>query len=351
MKTYYKISSTGAIQEWSISGSIESETITITYGQKDGAKQTQTDIVGLNQSGRGMREQMLLEIRSRISRQKAKGYRNTIEEARNHQNQNELNLAKPMLAQRFDKISHINLDSAFRQYKYDGHRMLVHHTMDGEYIAYSRNGKIIDTLDHIVDGLDIPRGETIDGEVYAHGQSLQTIASWCKRKQENTAKLFYQVYDVIRPHDYESRLRSLESFDLGSHASIVPTWRGGTSIRENLMEAIELGYEGLILRPSGGYEAGKRSRNLVKVKQVLDDEFLVLDVIESRDNWGILVCQTGEGNVFRVSAPGGIDHKRMILEKKELFIGLMVRVEYFSLTKDRIPFHPVAISFRDKFDE
>jgi ATP-dependent DNA ligase len=229
--------------------------------------------------------------------------------------------------------------------------MLVHNT-GRELVAYTRNGKIIDTLDHILRHIDIPRGYTLDGEVYYHGVPLQTVASWCKRVQPETLKLEYVVYDTILPTEYGRRYEELRDFNLRGPIRLAETWKTDRPIPEDLHDSIEKGYEGLILR-SGRlpYGAGKRCKSLIKVKKAYDDEFLVVDVEESRDGWGVLVCKTLFNKEFRVSAPGTIPEKTAILMNKHQYIGMWVTVEYFSLTKDGIPFHPVAINFRDNYSE
>lgn len=346
-KCLYKLDANGSIQQWTIGGVLQDEEILITYGQVGGALQQQRDKISTNNSGRSMKEQMLLEMRARITRQKAKGYRDTIEEAKAHKNQNALNLAKPMLAQQFDKVKGVNFEHAWRQHKYDGHRMLVHNDGD-RLIAYSRNGKAVDTMDHILRGLNIPDGGTIDGELYHHGTPLQTIASWAKRLQPNTLKLRYVVYDMISPAPFIERYEQLTGLYLGPGVDVARTWQSTDPIVADLHASIDQGYEGLILRHGNlPYGSGKRCKSLVKVKHAYDNEFVVVGVEESKDGWGVLVCMTGEGKEFRVSAPGSIPEKKAILENAAGYIGLLVTVEYFSLTKERIPFHPVAIRFRE----
>jgi ATP-dependent DNA ligase len=350
-KTLYKVSATGATQVWIISGSLEREEITIQYGQHHGSLQVQKDKVYVNKSGRGLKEQIILEMQSRITKQRAKGYRDTVHDATQHKNENALNLAKPMLAQRYDKVAKFNVTDCHRQHKLDGHRMLVHNR-GGDLIAYTRNGKVIDTLDHIISCIDIPEGYTLDGEVYYHGVPLQTIASWCKRKQPDTLKLEYVVYDTIMDKPYGERLDFLRALEWEHPIRLIDTWISDDPITEDLFRSIEDGYEGLILRSTSlGYGSGKRCRSLVKVKEVLDDEFLVLDVVPSRDGWGVLVCRTAEGKEFSVSAPGTMEDKTSVLRSKYLYIGKMIRVEYFSLTKEGKPFHPVATYFREKLSE
>lgn len=348
MRKFYKKTATGAIQEWSIGGKLSSRvsSILIKYGQAGGAMQTQLEEVTVNHSGRSIREQMLSRINSRIDKQLAKGYRRTVEDAIKFENKNELNLSKPMLAQPYGKVKDVDFVDCYRQRKLDGHRLLVT-CLNGVNIAYTRNGKPVDTLDHIIDHMVIPEGVTIDGEVYHHGTPLQTVSSWCKRLQEDTLKLKYHVYDIVAPSSFALRYGRLAEFDLGPNVQLVETWLSNDTIHDDLNRVVEEGYEGLMLRQSSyPYGTGKRCKSLIKVKKLLDGEFRVVAIHESADGWAILECQIGE-QTFRTSAPGTMVQKRECLQNKESYIGKLVTCEYFSLTKDGLPFHCSARRWRE----
>lgn len=307
-------------------------------------------------ANRNIREQLILEIKSRISRQRDKGYRDTVEEAISCANTNTLDLPRPMLAQPISKVGNVNLDEHFFQYKYNGHRCLIASTIEG-LVAYSRNGKPITSIDHILNQLDdLPVGEILDGELYVHNTPLQTIASWVKRKQPDTALLRYVVYDCVSIKSYEDRFHFICNF-IGIENPIISiattmAFSESDTLDKHLKDAIKRGYEGLILRHKlRRYESGKRSKSLIKVKSFQDGEFFVYDIESSNDGWAVLVCTTGDNKVFRVSAPGTMKEKELILENKSIYIGQLVKVEFAEYTKDGIPFHPVAIMFRDPNDE
>ena len=105
------------------------------------------------------------------------------------------------------------------------------------------------------------------------------------------------------------------------------------------------------------HEAGKRSKGLIKVKPmhfgefVVDDEFLVVDIIPSKDGWAILVCETEEGKQFKVSCHGTFEYKKEVYENRDDYFGKHIRIEFAGLTKSKIPFHPVAICWREKHEE
>lgn len=342
----YKYNTFDAPMIWSIWH--EGNAIRISYGQLGGSIQTVSEVVETNLSGRGLDEQVALQIRSRINKQLDKGYCISLDEAEASKGLNASKLKRPMLAKKLRDVKNINYGKSWLQYKYNGHRCLIT-CIDGENIAYSRNGKPITSIEHIINGLVIPERHTVDGELYHHGTSLQTIGSWIKRNQEESKKLKYIVYDTMLDLPYNKRLDVLYQYKRSGNVEIAPTqvFHGDMEIKPRLDQAIEKGYEGLMLRQdSYGYEAGNRSSSLLKIKKCLDEEFLVIDIVPSKDDWGILVCLLPNNETFRVSAPGTIDNKRNILYNKLQYIGRYVTVEFFEWTNDGKPFHPVAIDWR-----
>jgi ATP-dependent DNA ligase len=352
MKTLYKISSTGAVQEWAVRDlwdpSAKCPAIIIEWGQKGGAKQLQREFVEVNQSGRSLKEQVFLRMESRINRQKDKGYCETIEEARNSIGLNASKLLKPMLAQTYDGTK--SNKNGFWQYKYNGHRCLITRQGD-ELIAYSRNGKPINTVNHIFEGMDIPEGVTLDGELYIHGRPLQTISSIVRRVQPANKDLTYIVYDQIAKDNFDKRMSDLHGYVLNKNTIIADTQAGYTSefSKNEYLKVIQYaGYEGLMFRDNNKpYEPGKRSSQLMKVKMRHDMEVMVTRISPSKDGWAILHCVTPDKKFVSVTAPGTMEQKYEIYENAHLYIGKMLNIEFAEFTEDGVPFHPVAIAFRE----
>lgn len=350
--TLYIKDNRGQLRFWSVEPSID--TLEIEYGVWGGEILYQTKDVRENQSGRDMDEQMELEMDSLIKKKMDKGYV-TDREATELPRTNRLGLARPMLASPIARVKAANFDDALVQLKYDGHRCMIHNNA-GELIAYSRNGKPINTISHILNSIIIPEGWTLDGELYVHGKPLQTITSLVKKIQPDNEMLEFKCYDVIVPEepnaDFRTRFTDLMSnVEFNRHSAYkVPTWRySAINNHKKFQDAKAMGYEGLIVRLAGSpYEDGKRSKALLKIKSVIDDEFEVVDIKPSKDGWAILECIMLDGTTFSVSAPGNIQDKTMTYRSKHLFIGRMVRVEFANFTKSRKPFHPVATNWRDK---
>lgn len=353
--TMYMKDNTGKVRVWSIEAI--GNDIVIHHGQLGGSMQTKVEIINEGKGGRTTQDQVLSRIASRVSKQRDKGYSSDIESAFIRPT-NSLGLPKPMLAKRYDQVANVDLKYSFVQHKYNGHRCIIGN-VNGNIIAYSRNGKLITSIKHITDNIKLDEGEFIDGELYKHGISLQTISSLIKREQQNTANLDFIAYDMIKDVPYSERYLRLLSLTDAPHKPIPNIILARTkhisqivSVKDELMNSIDKGYEGLIIRQGdNGYEDGKRSHSLIKVKKCFDDEFEIVFVHSSIDNWAILECVTNEGKSFRVSAPGTIKEKEYILNNYENYIGKYVTVEYFELTNNGTPFHPIAIAFRDKIEE
>lgn len=345
----YKVDKDGSERLWQIK--IRDNLLIIQYGVLGGALLEQTETVERGLAGRTHDEQLLSRVKSRINKQLDKGYKKTLQEAHEKKGTDAAGNIKPMLAQPIKRVSRIDWKNAYTQWKYDGHRMMVE-VKDGTARAWSRLGKPITSVPHILGPLsNLPDGTILDGELYHHGTPLQTIASWIKRDQRESTRLIYVIFDLVYDCPFIERHQSihmlLKSRVLEHHPHIIVAPTGKIESMEdvgpNLHLAIDKGYEGLIIRHGNvGYEIGARSRSLVKVKQMFDNEFRCIDIKESKDGWAVLTCEDDDGRQFGVSAPGTIEDKKAVLYNMDEYIGKMVTVEYSMLTKDKIPFHPVA---------
>ena len=346
--TLYKQDTRGSIRAWSVWA--EGNVIYIEHGLLNGAQQLKTETVPRGLAGRTLEEQVRSRVRSRINKQLDQGYKLTLEEAKYKAGTNALGFVKPMLAKPYEKVRSIDLGEAYLQRKYDGHRCLIT-KQNSKIIAYSRQGKIIPSIDHIVETLDLEEGQTLDGELYCHGVPLQTIGSWIKREQEATKNLAYHVYDMVSDDKFQDRLYAAGvATQFSTQANIVPTIRAHSEdhIHNHFRLSREKGYEGSILRwGDKGYQAGARSSHLVKIKATQDAEYKVVDVHPSKDGWAILECLLPSGDTFRVLAPGTQAQKMKVLENRLEFLGRYVTVEFANLTRDGIPFHPRATRWLD----
>jgi len=305
-------------------------------------------------------EQAVLEAESRVRKQLDKGYVKDQKDLKDYP-VNALGLPMPVLAKPVEKVKKLDFTHAFVQPKLDGHRCPTIRVGD-EIIMYSRQGKLIETLPHIVEELlnTLEDGEQLDGELYHHEMTLQEISSAVKKHQESSFKIQYHVYDAI-DKDASFKERFLDRFyteDSSGCVQAVPTFE-----IETLEEAWiyfdtyqAAGYEGAILRLGNqGYEIGRRSSNLLKLKSFMDEEFEIIKVSEGTPRnvngktfrVGILHCLTNDGKEFTVTAPGTAEDKDYIACNPELPVGDKLTVKFANWTPDGFPFHPVALRFRE----
>ena len=348
MKTLYQVDNKGQLREWSIwhEFAYDYAYILIQHGLKNGLKQTDREDIHEGKAGRTLMQQVESRVSSRINKQLAKGYRHTIGEAEANKGKNELNLFKPMLAQQINKQKSYETDGAVLQRKLDGNRMLAT-KQNGEILAYTRNGKPIETLGHITEQLGwLEEGMTVDGEVYTHGMALKDINSNMRREQATTKDLKYHIYDVVADDSFKTRFEVVTN-TYNTHGplsaiNIEPFWyyKDKTETANLFNEARREGYEGLILRPDNfGYAPGKRSKGLLKIKYRYDGEYKVIGIERGKYDYGILILELPDGKVVRGMAPGARLEKLHVGMNPDLYIGKMCTCSYAYLTAFGIPFH------------
>lgn len=304
------------------------------------------------------------EAKSRYNKKIDQGYKFEIPTDTTKANHNALGYPKPMLAYPIDKVKVVEFPAYF-QPKLDGHRALVT-KQNGEMVIYSRQGKPITTMGHILEHLEdkVNEGVILDGELYLHGEALQNIGSLIKKYRPGISEqIVYHIYDIMMDESYAQRLEKLRIILGNADCEGTPIRRVSTIIVRSMKEAqdhaegaIGQGYEGGILRtPDTGYLAGFRSRTLLKIKKFDDSEYVILDVVEGKDRLvndvslkvACFVCETSEGKRFEVTACGDMYEKDRTWHNRKDFIGKFLTVKHSGYTNAGIPFHPVALRLRE----
>lgn len=264
-----------------------------------------------------------------------------------------------MLARTFGpKYSHY---PAFVQPKLNGVRALYQRG-----VMLSRDSKIWNypVLRHIIDELETFKEligvRILDGELYVHGWRLQRIngavATNRMAPREDTHLVQFHIFDCIDARGLTTPFSDrfldfkevIEAHNL-THVKLVDTHLafGRDSVDQYFTKYVKEGYEGIMLRPDGPYEAGrtdhdtdKRSAYLWKHKAWKDGEFLCVGYVpgEGKADIGIgsLTLSTDANVVFQCGT-GFTDEDRIALAN-DLPIERMVRVRYVELTSDGIPY-------------
>ncbi len=202
------------------------------------------------------------------------------------------------------------------EYKYDGYRLLIA-TGAGAATAWTRNGK--DWSDKfralVKAATSLPAGCLIDGEAVALGKdgkpSFQLLQSTLKEKGDNLA---YYAFDLLV--DRGEDIRKLPNIERKARLAALlegassPILYGDHVIGkgEALFEAIcKEGGEGIIAKKADAAYSGKRSRNWLKVKCTLRQEFVLVGWTDSDKRMGFrsLYLATRDGRKLKFAGKVG----------------------------------------------
>lgn len=312
-------------------------------------------------------QQAELEMASRVRKQLDRGYVTDEHDAIGAKGPatNALGLILPVLATVYEKIKQASIDwlTAYVQPKLNGNR-----AMFNSGVLYSRGGKAIN-LPHIINAIE-KAGLShlhLDGEIYLHGMPLQRINGLCRKLVAESETLEYHIYDIAET-DKSFQKRFLERFGFLVEATnecdtlhIVETVK--VDSHEDLLKTtvkwVKKGFEGSMLRFGiHGYESGKRSRHLGKVKNYTDAEAEVVGFEQREDNEiqgreslidFVWICRNPFGDgTFAVAAVGNWQevHDQWATAKDQ--IGRQLNFKFFELSEDRIPQQPVGLGWRDE---
>lgn len=372
LPTLYKKTSTGKIQEWTITvtgSSTPDAQIRTTYGQVGGKLQQAVESITEGKNvGKANEttpyEQAVLEARSQWEKKIKKGYVQTPEDA--EADKIDTNFitggVDPMLAHKYHEQGHKIKWPAYVQPKLDGHRCIAI-IQDGKCTLWSRTRKRITSMTHIVRELEerFPdRTLVLDGELYNHDykDKFEKLTSKIRKSTPTPGSevVQYWVYDIVSENPFEDRTAQIA--ELGFTGDPIVTVPTVTAKDEEEMISIfgvyiDAGFEGLMVRNSASLYKGKRSYDLQKVKVMQDAEFKIKDVEHGKGRMAdcaIFVCQVKPDDpdkVFRVKMMGSLDNLAEIYKNREQYVGKDLTVKYQKLSAEGIPVFPIGVRIRE----
>lgn len=253
--------------------------------------------------------------------------------------------------------------TCFVENKYDGVRVLAV-IKNGTATLHTRNGKILTNFPHVEKALSLPEleGVVLDGEIMS--ENFQSLMKQVQRKKDaQTQDAYFAVFDMI-PLDnfyqgewqesaYNRRIQLEElylscSFDESTirlvRAVLVDLDQEiGREVYKKLNdEAIENGYEGLMVKPSHMPYVCKRSHAWLKVKPFIEVSLTVVGFEEgtgrNSGRLGALVCQgVDDGKEIIVNVGSGFSdaQRTEIWNNAELVIGQVVEVRADAITQNQ----------------
>ncbi len=269
----------------------------------------------------------------------------------------------PMLAQDYKKQKDIKFP-VYAQPKLDGIRALI--SKDG---AFSREFKPHHNIEHILEELNIVFQHyphwILDGELYNHDLKddfnkitsiVRTQKATDEDKKLSKSSIQYHVYDIVNEYSFESRSvngldRLFADFEF-NYVTKVETIKvyDKESLDRDYAGLLVLGYEGQMIRdPEAPYEAGKRSKSLLKRKEFISEEFELVDVLPGLGNWAgygkKITFKLADGRIVGAGVKGDQKFTKNLLDNKGFYVGNPVTIKYFQLTPDGVPRFPIAVDF------
>ena len=385
LNTLYKRDTAGRIREWTVEYGYDDDdnagTRTVS-GLTDGKKVTSVwNITEAKNVGKvnatNAREQAVSEAQSLWDINVEKEYFENVADIDSYTK------FKPMLAHDYTKRPQ---SQGWSQPKLDGIRCIA--DKNG---LWTRSGKEITSCPHIWDAIGpiLRRNPNMvfDGELYNHElkEDFNKITSLVRKvktteaDRAEAAKLVqYHVYDCY-DHDqpnltFNQRDRLFTNIFLlvqddkivSSESTKSTTYEALSDTQPRVQDVIKLvealrgndqeeldsmyryyleqGYEGQMVRNSTPYEF-KRSKNLLKRKEFITEEFRVVEVLEGSGNWAgyakRFVLEMADGTQFGSNVRGSQEELRALLHADEQPTWATCR--YFELTPDGVPRFPVVI--------
>jgi DNA ligase-1 len=269
---------------------------------------------------------------------------------------------EPMLAEKYKKFT----EPVYSQPKLDGIRNVV--LKEG---AFTRQGKPQLSIPHVIKDLShlfiLYPDLVIDGELYNHDlkSDFNKITSVVKKQKptkedlEESEKLIkYYVYDVYFKNSPNMTLEERYDFIFEHLSNIKSVVLIKTTYCETLKELNEIyaeylteGYEGQMIRKLNSIYENKRSKNLVKRKEFIDEEFVILDINEGVGNWQgkakTILFLNKDGSTFSTGVKGNMDYCTDLLKNKNKYLNKLATVRYQELTPDGVPRFGVMYGVRD----
>ncbi len=380
LHTLYKVDSKGKVRTFSIE--VDGDKFRAITGLKEGKQTTSAWTVctpkNIGKSNETTGEtQATLEVEAKYVKKLASHYYENEEDALNTPTQ----FFKTMLAsvlkkgeveKLLEKHGYLILDP-----KLDGMRMASR-----KAIKHSRNGKPIPSVNFMESELTKFHNHfpniILDGELYNHNYSddfneLMSMVRKDKPNIERAAKIQanvqYHVYDIYDETDVsmfchdrktwiDRNLGTFVSFSSNTDFIKIVKWKEVHNMDEYnaaIEEHLADGYEGSIIRiPTAVYKNG-RSKDLIKVKEFITEEFTIIDIQTGKGNnagmAGRIIVKGPTGEDVGCGIRGGWAYRKELLNTRYKLIGKQATIRHFGQTIDGSLRFPVCIDVdRDKYE-
>lgn len=265
------------------------------------------------------------------------------------------------LATPFDPDKHELVGAYHVEPKLDGLRMVIIGNK-----AFTRNGRSIETVQHIVDELKSqfnPMDEwVIDGEIMGAGDFDEASGDIRRKSTGANEELYYNIFDMMTltewnerktPPLVDRRFRLEHMIKPSKNIKIVRSQvvHFNTPATAIVLSAlcdgmIAEGYEGAMVKDATAEYVWDRSKAMLKVKKFETEDMEIVGTYDGRGKYkgklgGVIVTRNG---VTTKVGSGFSDEQREMIP--EALIGRIAEVQYQNLTPDGKLRFPSFIRFR-----
>lgn len=265
----------------------------------------------------------------------------------------------PMLISKFEKHSK-KLDftaGVYESTKLNGINITIR-LVDDQLLYFSRGGDPRPPMAHLDTDLRTAMnllGVTeLCGEMYKHGEHLQDISGAVTKPNDLTPSLEYHIFDVPDIQlPYSGRCEHMQNIGHIMHTNGVFICSAYLidsefTAHENMSMYVEQGFEGTVLHCHDSmYVHNTRSMTSMKLKPVLDGEYLITGMVPDKNGHPVFQCVTASGSTFKVKPKGTDAERKLIVDNyNELYHNNWYKIEYETLSRDGLPLKPVGICLR-----
>ena len=251
--------------------------------------------------------------------------------------------------------------------KLDGVRCLTVIDYDARTVVqYTRNGKVLENFSHIADALlanidDLGRSYVLDGEVVSN--SFQALMKQVHRKddvQSGDARLM--LFDILPLSEFRkgkstlgqkrrsALLKTFKSmFDKCGHIDVIKQtevdldgYVGELQFKQFNKDAIEAGFEGIMIKDVDAVYECKRSASWLKQKPFIEVSLNVIAVEEgtgkNEGRLGALICEgVDDGKSIKVNVGSGFtdDQRVEYWMDKESMLGQIIEIRADAATRSQ----------------
>ena len=244
------------------------------------------------------------------------------------------------------------------EYKYDGVRVIAI-VKNNKATLYSRNGKIFNNFPHIEEALSKSEYNNLvlDGEVMS--DDFQALMKQVYRKSgAETDDAYLALFDILPLKEFNNGKSKLNTLDRKKQLDqLSQTFESCIKLVDYAIlnfddekdnqkfskmnkEALDKGYEGLMIKPSENYYESKRSHAWLKIKPFIEVTLKIVSIQEGTGKHSgklgaFQVEGTDDGKFFSLSVGSGLtdDDRDKFWKSKEKLIGMLVEIRADAITQ------------------